>query len=109
MGKALFRVFGIFLLFAIYLTTIVGTPDRAIATGGLPFPMSPDYIPPDHPKYQEEERKRAVHNLLRLLDRNGDGKVSVEEFEAGTERNFGHLDTDSDGYISKKEMGVTND
>ncbi|CAB1274174.1 EF-hand domain-containing protein [Candidatus Nitrosacidococcus tergens] len=85
------------------------TVPSAFATGGLPFPMDPEYVPPSHPdrpKYDAEKRRKMIHELLRSLDRNGDGRVSIEEFEEGTERNFSHLDTNGDGYISREEMGV---
>jgi Protein of unknown function (DUF1566)/EF hand len=41
-------------------------------------------------------------DFVRRLDRNGDGKVSKDEFD-GPPEHFKHLDRDGDGFISAKE------
>ena len=40
---------------------------------------------------------------IKLIDGNGDGKLTVAEHEAGTEKMFGKMDTDGDGTLSKME------
>ena len=40
---------------------------------------------------------------IRVIDQNGDGKLSTAEHEAGTEKMFGKMDTDGDGFLSKQE------
>ena len=48
-----------------------------------------------------EERARA---RFARLDRDGDGEVSVAEFEARGERLFEKLDADGDGEVSREEF-----
>ncbi|MCC4831892.1 hypothetical protein LMH66_04550 [Shewanella sp. 10N.7] len=39
---------------------------------------------------------------MNRFDKNGDGKVSASEFQAGTKR-FNHFDKNKDGYITANE------
>ena len=69
------------------------------------------------PSWSEEEMKKAIANppkkvagggrniVERILrhDKNGDGKVTKEEFN-GNERGFIRFDKDSDGVLSKEEI-----
>ncbi|RKX45249.1 MAG: hypothetical protein DRP64_04980, partial [Verrucomicrobia bacterium] len=43
--------------------------------------------------------------FMKHEDRNGDGKVSKDEFR-GPDEHFGHLDKDGDGYISEEEAPI---
>jgi Ca2+-binding EF-hand superfamily protein len=40
---------------------------------------------------------------IQVIDQNGDGKLSVAEHEAGTEKMFAKMDRDGDGSLSKAE------
>jgi Ca2+-binding EF-hand superfamily protein len=40
---------------------------------------------------------------IQMIDQNQDGKLSLTEHEQGTERMFGKMDTDGDGFLSKSE------
>ena len=52
------------------------------------------------------ERKKAERRAAKFAkaDANGDGTISVDEFQAGKiEKHFERLDTDSDGLITEAE------
>lgn len=42
--------------------------------------------------------------MLQRLDTDGDGLVSLQEFQAAGEARFAQLDADGDGYVSKAEF-----
>lgn len=48
------------------------------------------------------DEKNAMEKI-REIDQNGDGKLSVAEHEAGTEKMFARMDKDGDGFLSKAE------
>jgi hypothetical protein len=49
-------------------------------------------------------REAAAKQLLLLMDRNKDGKVSKQEWMSFMEKEFDRLDTDHDGYVNAKDM-----
>jgi Ca2+-binding EF-hand superfamily protein len=46
----------------------------------------------------------AMRIIFALMDRDGDGTVSLEEFQSAHERIFKAMDTDKDGTVSMEEM-----
>jgi Ca2+-binding EF-hand superfamily protein len=53
--------------------------------------------------YNGLQRERA-ERMHKWLDRNGDGQVSQEEFNAIHSKKFSRLDRDGDGTLSKEEL-----
>jgi uncharacterized membrane protein YdfJ with MMPL/SSD domain len=49
-------------------------------------------------------RERAAKQLLLLMDRNKDGKVSKEEWMSFMGAEFDRLDTNHDGFVDAKDM-----
>ena len=46
----------------------------------------------------------AMRIIFALMDRDGDGTVSLQEFQAAHESIFKAMDADKDGTVSMKEM-----
>ncbi|MEO6567667.1 MAG: EF-hand domain-containing protein, partial [Opitutaceae bacterium] len=40
---------------------------------------------------------------IQVIDENGDGRLTLAEHTAGTERMFGKMDKNGDGFLSKEE------
>jgi hypothetical protein len=43
--------------------------------------------------------------MIAYLDTNNDRAIDLGEFQAGCDHGFGEMDTDSDGFLSDKELG----
>jgi Ca2+-binding EF-hand superfamily protein len=46
----------------------------------------------------------AMRIIFALMDRDGDGTISLDEFQAAHERIFKAMDPDKDGTVSQEEM-----
>jgi len=46
----------------------------------------------------------AMRMIFALMDRDGDGTISLEEFQAAHERIFKAMDSDKDGTVTQEEM-----
>jgi Ca2+-binding EF-hand superfamily protein len=54
--------------------------------------------------YHEKMRQQRMAERLKAMDRNGDGNVSVEEYEAAQTWRMARLDRNGDGQIESDEM-----
>jgi Ca2+-binding EF-hand superfamily protein len=54
--------------------------------------------------YQEKMRAQRMAQLLKAMDSNGDGTVSVEEYQAAQSWRLARLDRNGDGQIEPDEM-----
>ncbi len=52
--------------------------------------------------HEGEKGKKAHH--FKMIDTNGDGKISVEEHADAAAERFSKMDINGDGFVSKKEM-----
>ena len=46
----------------------------------------------------------VMRMIFALMDRDGDGTISLEEFQAAHERIFKAMDSDKDGTVTQEEM-----
>ncbi len=46
---------------------------------------------------------------IKAVDRNGDGKLSVQEHAAGSRDMFGKMDGDQDGHLTQREIQMARD
>ncbi|MGR6035776.1 MAG: EF-hand domain-containing protein [Candidatus Nitrosoglobus sp.] len=51
-----------------------------------------------------EGMKMHHEDMFQKMDKNGDGKISKQEFEEAANNKFERMDTNKDGYISKAEF-----
>jgi Ca2+-binding EF-hand superfamily protein len=49
-------------------------------------------------------RSRAMHIIFALMDSDGDGTISLQEYQAAQEKIFKAMDADKDGTVSFEEM-----
>jgi hypothetical protein len=59
----------------------------------------------DWPKADEDDTERAV-TAFALIDSDGDGLISLHDFQAACERIFKAIDADKDGTLTLEEMQV---
>ena len=58
---------------------------------------------PNRDREQSPGRRPSINDFMRRLDRNGDGKISRQEFD-GPSDHFQRLDKNNDGYLSADEI-----
>ena len=57
-----------------------------------------------HDAPRRHDGPSAMRIIFALIDRDGDGTISLEEFQAAHERIFKAMDADKDGTVSQEEM-----
>jgi Ca2+-binding EF-hand superfamily protein len=63
-----------------------------------------------HEKHQkmggktDDKTKAMVIERIKIMDTNGDGVITEEEFVTDSKARFGKMDTDHDGYLTKAEL-----
>jgi Ca2+-binding EF-hand superfamily protein len=62
------------------------------------------YDGPAHDEARRYEGGFAMRIIFALMDPDGDGTISLEEFQAAHERIFKAMDADKDGTVSMEEM-----
>lgn len=78
--------------------------------------LSPDELRAGRPDRGPRERRggdgaggRRGGGMARMLDANGDGKISRDEYVAGTLRRFDMADTNHDGLLTKAERDAARE
>lgn len=103
-------------------TAAAPNPQPSSAGGPVPQPSSAT-VPPPRPTpgisvgpmmggehSQCRGRRRGMNaglgmrTIFALMDANGDGKLSLEEYQAGQERIFKAMDANKDGFVTLQEM-----
>jgi Ca2+-binding EF-hand superfamily protein len=60
---------------------------------------------PEHSSSTQTMEKEGMHGKwFQKLDKNGDGKISKEEFQLGADNKFERIDSNKDGYVTKEEL-----
>jgi Ca2+-binding EF-hand superfamily protein len=49
------------------------------------------------------QTEMTTADKIKMVDTNGDGEVTLEEYETGAKTTFDKMDTDHDGFVSKAE------
>jgi Ca2+-binding EF-hand superfamily protein len=78
----------------IFTTAMLAFAAASLATSALA----------QQPAAAPEARPGGGRVMMRHLDTDGDGTITLEEFEAVGERNFARMDADGDGRISAEDM-----
>ncbi len=89
----------------IVLVVLVAGIMAALSGGAVAAAQGGDQMP------QKSEKRSSIiagepaaRQMLRLMDKNEDGKVSKEEWMRFMEAEFDRLDTNHDGFIDVKDM-----
>lgn len=53
--------------------------------------------------WAEEGQRPQRGEMMRMMDKDGDGKVSKAEFLAGAEERFAKMDKNGDGFLSRED------
>jgi hypothetical protein len=89
----------------LFLSALIGGPAAfAQATGGDPGMMGIGGHGYGHHDWHQGGGMVAPRIIFSLMDANGDGKLTLEEWQAAQERIFKAMDTDHDGTVTFEEM-----
>jgi hypothetical protein len=72
---------------------MMGIMGREMIGGGYEVPRGRDIMGP-----------MMMHIIFSLMDADGDGKLTLQEWQAAHERIFKAMDTDHDGTVTLEEM-----
>jgi hypothetical protein len=81
----------------------VGTPNKSFKVGGGMRGGNRGGFPGRNNRGNNKERP-SVDEIFEQMDANGDGKLSEKEVKGPLQRDFSKVDTDDDGFVTKKEL-----
>lgn len=78
--------------------------NKVIGTFALILLMSTTAFAQQDNREEKPKGPPSVKQILKDLDTNEDGKISLKEAKGPLKKDFKKIDTNEDGFISKKEL-----